>query len=186
MFMLDGRFLSLRILLSMSMLVLVLNGCNESNIEQNEALLPKKDMLILNPAKPQEAVVKQSAVVFATTVADKRRGFWKGGAAPINKQQSKIDTYYKVKASKTTGNKLTMTLRFEGITGDDALVELHLLDGARFFNVDQRTQWRLKPNLVSEVSFDVVVPTDTPSYLALSTMQNNQGASRAFVLAATY
>lgn len=186
MFMHILKDLPLRSLLSTSLIVLALTGCNEASIEQNDTLVTKQSSLAIDPSTVQETAAKQSPVTFATTVAGKRRGFWKGGAAPVNKQQSNINTYYKIKASKTTENTLTMTMRFEGITADDALVEFHLLDGARFVNIDQRTQWRLKPNVASEVSFEVVVPTDKPSYLALSTMQNNLGASRAFVLAATY
>jgi len=39
----------------------------------------------------------------------------------------------------------------------------------------------LKPGTASEITFTLVVP-DSASYLALDTMQNNQGAARAFVL----
>ena len=118
--------------------------------------------------------------VFAPTVENERRGRWFGGIAPHNKRASGIETYYRIKAEEKA-NHLTMTLRFEGISSEDAKVDFRVIDGAKFKQIDQRTHWRLKPNIASEVIIPLVVP-DGISYLTLDSSQNNKGSSRAFVL----
>ena len=139
------------------------------------------------PAKLSKALVKTSVIehvnkieVFAPTVENERHGKWLGGIAPHNKRASKVDTYYRIKAAEKP-NHLTMTLRFEGIFADDAKIAFRPIDGAKFKLPDQQSVWRLKPGTASEITFTLVVP-DSASYLALDTMQNNQGAARAFVL----
>jgi len=179
--------LSLLPVLIVGLFVTILSGCdNYAPTEQNEEVATQQALLTPNSSKPQRLADKQSSVEFAPTVTESRKGQWRGGAAPINKQQSGVNSYYKLKQSRTSEDRLTMTLRFEGIDAEDAAVEIKLLDGASFVDNKQTTRWRLEPNKVSQVSFDIIVPADKPSYLALTTVQHNLAAARAFVLETTY
>lgn len=127
-----------------------------------------------------EQIVKEEVVPFAPTISTERKGSWFGGAPPLNKRASKIDTYYRIKAAKKS-NHFSVTLRFEGAIHEDAKVTFRPIDGAKFKQKEQRNKWRLKPNIASQVSFIVVVPSNI-SYLTLDTWQNGKGASRAFIL----
>ena len=121
-----------------------------------------------------------STPIFAPTVEGDRRGIWYGGSPPINKRASGIKTFYQLKEGEKP-NQLLMKLRFEGVVADDALVRFKAIDGARFELSDQRFEWRLKPNVASEISLSLIVPATT-SYLTILTFQNKSGSSRAFLL----
>lgn len=150
-------------------------GCNQASYD---ATAPAQG--VKTSGADTAVTDKSSAPAFAPTVEGERKGLWLGGAPPINKRQSGIDTYYQLRAGDTPKH-LTMKLRFEGVVADDALVRFSAIDGARFEPASQRTEWRLKPNIASEVTLNLVVPSTT-SYLILSTQQNKRGASRAFLL----
>ena len=153
----------------------LLFGCEKS---KDIAVINDAESLALSSAK--NIFQKQETMIFAPTAGKERKGLWHGGAPPINKRASEIDTYYRIKAG-VKPNQLKMTLRFEGVTSDDAKVVFRAIDGAKFDLQNQQTQWRLEANIASEVSFTLLVP-DNLSYLTLDTFQNNKGASRAFKL----
>lgn len=152
-----------------------LSGCENS--ETGAAI---KEVESTKLSAVTEVIHSEETTVFAPTKEKERKGMWRGGPPPINKRASGIDTYYRIKSAGKP-NHLKMTLRFEGATFDDARVAFRAIDGAKLDPLGQRTQWRLKPNVASEVSFTVVVP-DNVSYLTLDTFQNNKGSSRAFIL----
>lgn len=165
--------------------LILLTGCDNANENRVNTANQSQDVVkstqLTAVEKPTSEDLQNEILLYAPTVEQHRIGLWHGGAPPINKRASGIDTYYRIKPGETP-NHLTMTLRFEGVTADDAKVSFRTLDGAKFKQRNQKTQWRLKANSVSELEFTVVVP-DNVSYLTLDTFQNNQGASRAFVLA---
>ena len=131
-------------------------------------------------------LIKKSSVKklldYAPTVDGTRQGFWLGGSPPINKRASRIDTYYKMVASKKP-NHLLVKLQFEGVKSDDAYITFQALDGAEIA-VTQPLKWLLTADAVSEVSFEVKIP-ETVSYLTLNTSQKGKGSSRAFILEET-
>ncbi|WP_158971179.1 hypothetical protein [Paraglaciecola sp. L3A3] len=124
--------------------------------------------------------VKSKAIDFAPTVSSERKGLWLGGAPALNKRVSMIDTYYQLKAGNSP-DQVIMTLRFEGAKTKDARVSFKPIDGAKFLHAEQRAQWKLKPDIASQVTITLVLPKNT-SYLTLNTFQNGKGASRAFLL----
>lgn len=163
----------------------LLSGCDKPN--KVEVVRPKTEIIpvtqIVTKAEASSSALIEdtnATEVFAPTVESERLGNWLGGAPPHNKRASGVLTYYRIKAADKP-NHLIMTLRFEGIVADDAKIVFRPIDGAKFAQTDQPSQWRLTPNMVSEITFTVVVPNGI-SYLALDTFQNNQGASRAFLL----
>jgi hypothetical protein len=121
-----------------------------------------------------------SQEVFASTAAGERQGVWKGGPPPQNKQKAGISTYYRIKTGSEPGT-ITMVMRFEGVKSPDARVDFKLLDGARFEPLGQRNEWRLKPDVASQVSLTLAVP-ETVSYLTLNAFQNGRASARAFIL----
>ena len=164
----------------------LLSGCAKPD-NNEKALSPKAETTLakqnVNKAEvsaSSETQDIQKMEVFAPTVESERHGIWHGGPPPINKRGSGIDTFYRIKTSDKP-NHLTMTLRFEGVVADDAKVAFRPIDGAVFARSDQQSQWRLKPNTASQLTFTIVVPSGI-SYLALDTFQHGKGAARAFVL----
>lgn len=167
----------------------LLTGCDNANENSLKTANQSKDVVapteltteLTAVEKPTSMDQPNEVLRYAPIVEQNRTGSWLGGAPPINKRASGIDTYYRLQPEGTP-NHLLMTLRFEGVTAEDAKVSFRTLDGAKFKQANQQAQWRLKAHAVSEVEFIVVVPNSV-SYLTLDTFQNNQGASRAFVLA---
>lgn len=146
-------------------IILLLSGCTEPHNEvSNES----------SEAKPT------TQLQYAPVTNKERTPNWRGGAPAINKQASKINTYYHIKTLDTPKH-LQLSLQFEGAQYDDASVTFKLIDGAKFTSPQQQTQWRLKPNETSEIIFSLLVPNNK-SYISLTTFQNNQGATRAFLL----
>jgi hypothetical protein len=177
----------LALVFSVLLSLVTLSGCEksddetlESNDKSGHTVLSKG---LPNTVKSASFAEINKAIVFAPTVDKNRKGLWLGGSPPINKRASGIDTYYRIKETDQP-NQLTITLRFEGVVGDDATILVRPIDGAKFNPSNQRTKWRLKPNMISEITFTVVVPEGV-SYLALDTFQKNQGAARAFILKAS-
>ncbi|MCI2285780.1 hypothetical protein L3081_23370 [Colwellia sp. MSW7] len=174
----------LSLVFSVLLFLILLSGCenadDKTSLPQHKSVPIAVAADLTTKAKSIALDNKQGTSVFAPTVDNKRTDIWLGGAPPINKRASGINTYYHIKPEGNP-NQIVMTLRFEGIKFDDARVEFRTLDGAKFKEKDQQTQWRLKANTASEVTFTIVVP-DGISYLSLDTFQNNQGASRAFIL----
>lgn len=126
------------------------------------------------------AVVASKSLPFAPITTEKRTHSWQGGAPPMNKRSSEINTYYRLRTLDKPQH-LQLTLQFEGAKSDDARVSFQLIDGATFVFADQQTKWRLRPNEVSEISFSLIAPKQQ-SYITLTTFQNNHGAARAFLL----
>ena len=131
-------------------------------------------------AAGREISAAASGSDFAPIAENDRRGLWLGGPPPHNKDQAGISAYYQLR-SGGTADRLTMKLRFEGVVADDAVVRVSGIDGARLDPAVQRSEWRLKPNVASEITITLAVPAG-PSYLTLYASQNRQGASRAFFL----
>ena len=165
-------------LLQPVIMLCMITGCTPG-AKEDEAANQRANIVV--EAK-QSVATKSEVAVFATIVDATRDGTWLGGSPPINKRASGVDTFYKIAKDKLS-NHLKVTLRFEGITAEDAYISFSAIDGATLLP-EQQTKWRLKSNEVSEVSFEVVVP-ESVSYLTLYTYQNGQGASRAFLLEET-
>lgn len=175
---------SLSLIFGVVLSLIMLSGCENFDVKEahskQESSLIAVSSDITKKAKTTALDEVHEPLTFAPTVEQKRTGSWLGGAPPINKRASGINTFYRIKSAGKP-NHLVMTLRFEGVEYDDARVEYRTLDGAKFKIKNPKTQWRLKANTASEVTFTLVIP-DGISYLALDTFQNNQGASRAFIL----
>ncbi len=125
-----------------------------------------------------EAEIKEPP--FAASATEKH-GHWLGGEPPINKNQSRINTYYRI-TPLATPNQLSVVLRFENIVSDDAEVEILAIDGAKIISPGKFTRWRLPKSTASELTLIVSVPDDKASYLSLTTRQWGKGAARAILL----
>ncbi len=113
--------------------------------------------------------------------AGQLKGIWQGGAPPINKRMSGINTYYRINSAEQP-EQLEVLLHFEGAVASDAYVEIKAIDGAVIQAPAKHSRWKLKPGVASEISLLLQVPPHAPSYLALYTYQNGKSAARAIEL----
>jgi hypothetical protein len=190
----SDRFIKTCYLTLATSALVFLGGCsqpsNNNKVVADEAVvsaaLPTKivdsTVSVSKTGSKQNALALHPAgdILFAPVTTDSRGLKWRGGAPAMNKQASKINTYYHIRTLENESH-LQLSLRFEGATYDDARVSFQLIDGAKFDVPNQQTQWRLKPNEVSEITFSLIVPSEQ-SYITLTTFQNDLGASRAFLL----
>lgn len=96
------------------------------------------------------------------------------------KDPAGIAFYYRVERG-TGDDPLTVYVRFDHVSGDDARVQLRLTDGATFASDAQHTRWQLPKNAASELSVAIRAPKGY-SYLVLDLQQNGKSSTRPISL----
>ena len=122
-----------------------------------------------------------SFVPSSAEVVEVRKGLWLGGAPPINKAQSRINTFYRITETDRP-HQLSIVLRFEGVVSDDAWVEVLPIDKAIIVSPKNSRRWRLPKASASELSLTVEVPANMPSYLSVNTKQKGKGSNQTLLL----
>jgi len=135
------------------------------------------------PAAPVLALMpsQQDAVAVAPTTRSERTGVWLGGPEPVSgKLRTGIAVYYRP-FSPVPGKPFDLALRFEGVNGEDAAVQLRTSDGARLILEGGSSYWRLTAGVPSQLTVKLSAPPGD-SYLNIFTSQNGRHAANSIAL----
>lgn len=121
------------------------------------------------------------AVAVAPPARSERTGVWLGGPEPVSgKLRTGIAVYYRP-FSPVVGKPFDLVLRFEGVSGDDASVQLSTSDGARLLQEGGESTWRLAAGAASQLVVKLMAPPGD-SYLHVFTAQHGRHAARSIAL----
>jgi hypothetical protein len=145
----------------------VLIACQQSN-----------EMTARNQARPAGS---RDAIALAPAAETERSGVWLGGPEPVSGKLRTGIALYVRPPSPVLGKPFDLVLRFEGVSGDDALVQLSTSDGARLMQQGGESTWRLPAGVPSQLVVKLMAASGE-SYLHVFTAQHGRHAALSIAL----